>query len=172
VPTRNQILESFEHNIAQFQMQIKKEEDASKRAALEELLVTERALTQGNVAFPLSILCFPILQHLHHIRHFPELPMSFPNRTGWRGVARAFHALCCHCHSYRRARMGGAAGGSHGGKSGRRRALAKGDPSASDRHQRGCAHNGRCSNKVENKVRPSHIHGRFRYDRLRSALEA
>ena len=39
---RKQILDSFDHNIAQFQMQIKKETDAAKRAALEELLEREK----------------------------------------------------------------------------------------------------------------------------------
>jgi hypothetical protein len=43
LPTKQQILDSFDHNIAQFQMQIKKETDAAKRATLEELLVRERA---------------------------------------------------------------------------------------------------------------------------------
>ena len=33
----------FDHNIAQFQMQIKKETDAAKRATLEELITRERA---------------------------------------------------------------------------------------------------------------------------------
>ncbi len=41
--TRKQILDSYDHNIAQFQMEIKKEPDAAKRAALEELLVQEKA---------------------------------------------------------------------------------------------------------------------------------
>ena len=41
--TKRQILEAFEHNIAQFQRQIRAETDASKRAVLEELLERERA---------------------------------------------------------------------------------------------------------------------------------
>jgi hypothetical protein len=43
MPTRKQILDSFDHNISQFQMQIKQETDSAKRAALEELLAHERA---------------------------------------------------------------------------------------------------------------------------------
>ena len=41
--TRKQVLDSYNHNIAQFQMQIQQETDAAKRAALEELLVRENA---------------------------------------------------------------------------------------------------------------------------------
>ena len=39
---KKQITQVIENNIAQFQMQIKKEMDSSKRAALEELLALER----------------------------------------------------------------------------------------------------------------------------------
>ena len=41
--TGNLILDSFDHNIARFHMQIKKETDAVKRLMLEELLVREQA---------------------------------------------------------------------------------------------------------------------------------
>jgi hypothetical protein len=40
---QQQMLEAFEHNVAQFQMQIKQESDAAKRAVLEDMLVRERA---------------------------------------------------------------------------------------------------------------------------------
>ena len=43
MPIREQIIESFEHNIAQFQRQIEGETDETKRKELEELLVRERA---------------------------------------------------------------------------------------------------------------------------------
>ena len=39
---KEQVIQAIEHNIGQFQMQIKQETDASKRAALEELLALER----------------------------------------------------------------------------------------------------------------------------------
>ena len=42
MPLKAQVTRAIEHNIAQFQMQIKQEGDASKRAALEELLALER----------------------------------------------------------------------------------------------------------------------------------
>jgi hypothetical protein len=40
--TKKQILDSFEHNIAQFHMQIEQETDPAKRAALEELVSREQ----------------------------------------------------------------------------------------------------------------------------------
>jgi len=43
VSVKHQILDAFAHNIAQFQMQAKQETDPAKQAALEELLVQEKA---------------------------------------------------------------------------------------------------------------------------------
>ena len=37
------MLDAFDHNIALFQMQIKQENDAAKRAVLEDMLVREQA---------------------------------------------------------------------------------------------------------------------------------
>ena len=45
---KEQVIRAIEHNIAQFQMQIKQEVDASKRAALEYLLARER-VKQKNI---------------------------------------------------------------------------------------------------------------------------
>ena len=39
---KQQVIQAIEHNIVQFEMQIKQEGDASKRAALEKLLALER----------------------------------------------------------------------------------------------------------------------------------
>jgi hypothetical protein len=43
MPLKRQLIQATEHNIAQFQMQIKHEVDSAKRAALEALLVDEQA---------------------------------------------------------------------------------------------------------------------------------
>ena len=45
---KEQVIRAIEHNIAQFKMQIKQEGDASKRAALENLLARER-VKQKNI---------------------------------------------------------------------------------------------------------------------------
>jgi BON domain-containing protein len=51
MPLKEQVILAIEHNIAQFQMQIKLEGDASKRAALEELLALERVKQKNILRF-------------------------------------------------------------------------------------------------------------------------
>ena len=51
MPLKEQVILAIEHNIAQFQMQIKQEEDASKRAALEEILALERVKQKNILRF-------------------------------------------------------------------------------------------------------------------------
>jgi len=51
MPLKEQVILAIEHNIAQFQMQIKLEGDASKRAALEEILALERVKQKNILRF-------------------------------------------------------------------------------------------------------------------------
>src|SRR5690348_15888696 len=51
MPLKEQVILAIEHNIAQFQMQIKLEGDASKRAALEEILALERVKQKTILRF-------------------------------------------------------------------------------------------------------------------------
>jgi len=68
---REQIIESFEHNIGQFQMQIKKEGNARKRAALEELLARER-VKHKNISGPAKRFEIPNPPTLLLSRTFPR----------------------------------------------------------------------------------------------------
>jgi phospholipid transport system substrate-binding protein len=52
VPTKRQIFEAFEHKLAQFRRQVEGETDETKRKALEELLVRERA--KRKTCYPMN----------------------------------------------------------------------------------------------------------------------
>ena len=68
---KKQIILTIEHNIAQFQMQIKKEGDASKRAAMEELLARER-VKHKNISGPAKRFEIPNPPTLLLSRTFPR----------------------------------------------------------------------------------------------------
>ena len=68
---KKQIIRAIEHNIAQFQMQIKKEGDSSKRAAMEELLARER-VKHKNISRPTKRFEIPNPSALLPSRTFPR----------------------------------------------------------------------------------------------------
>jgi hypothetical protein len=68
---KKQIIQAIEHNIAQFQMQIKKEGDASKRAAMEELLARER-VKHKNISRPIKRFEIPDPQAPSPYQTFPR----------------------------------------------------------------------------------------------------